>query len=83
MPVPLFALGASVVQGIGQSPIWKAGVAGFKQAAGAAFTGSRTTINTSGNTSSINPSGVVSTTSNSNILLVAGAALLALILLKK
>lgn len=81
MPVPLFALGASLVQGIGQSPIFKAGVAGFKQAAAGALTNSQTTINTSGSTSVITPSGSIST--NNNSLLFIGAALVALILLKK
>ena len=66
---------------IGQSPLWKSTIAGAKAGFAGSVGGQRTNITTSGSSTSINPQGQV--TQSSNNLLLLGGAVLALFLLKK
>jgi len=85
MPAPLFAIGQAVVKGakaIGKSPIFQNALAAATIAGGNAEQGRNTTLISSGATHTIQPDTQV-LGANNNVLLIVGAAIVALFLIFK
>jgi hypothetical protein len=84
MPLPIFAIGTAIVKGakaVGKSPIFQNAMSAAKTAAGNTMSGSNTNVITTGSTQSYGPTGQVG--SSNNMLLIGGAAIVALFLFSK
>lgn len=85
MPAPLFAIGTAIVKGakaIGKSPIFQNALTAATIAGGNSAQGRNTTLISSGATHTIQPDTQV-LGANNNLLLIVGAAIVALFLIFK